>query len=218
MSFDSTEGRARTSAGVADGRGQGVCGHDEPPDRDCPARTSGLLAMRGPRAPSGSNLGHRPPSRVHVRAHTRSIVTTVASALPDLHPEHCPFCGIIAGRLTARRILEDERTLAFLDVNPATHGHVLVVPRRHALDLLAVPTEDLAACAIAAQQVAALQVERLGAKGVNVFNACGRAAWQTVPHLHLHVVPRYDDDALRPPWLSRPASATELDATARALR
>ena len=144
-------------------------------------------------------------------------MTTVASALPDSDPEHCPFCGIIAGRLPARRIVEDERTLAFLDIKPATRGHVLVVPRRHALDLLAVPTEDLAACAITAKGVAALQVERLGALGVNVFDACGRAAWQTVPHLHLHVFPRYDDDALRPPWLPEPASPEELDATARAL-
>ncbi|MHA3703732.1 HIT family protein [Jatrophihabitans sp. YIM 134969] len=138
--------------------------------------------------------------------------------MPDPDPADCIFCGIVAGRLPAVRVDEDELTVAFLDVNPATRGHTLVVPRRHARDLLAVDAADLAACAVGAQRVAAVLVERLGAAGVNVVNACGRAAWQSVPHLHLHVVPRYADDPLPLPWQPQPADPGDLAAVGALLR
>jgi histidine triad (HIT) family protein len=139
------------------------------------------------------------------------------SALPDLDPADCLFCGIVEGRVPSVRVAEDERTVAFLDVNPATAGHALVVPRRHSRDLLSTPPDDLGACVLTAQQLAARLVERLGATGVNVVNACGRSAWQTVPHLHLHVVPRYDSDALQLPWQPSPAAPGELERTAARL-
>ncbi len=144
-------------------------------------------------------------------------MTVVASALPDPRPEDCVFCGIVAGRVPARRVAEDEHTVSFLDLGPATRGHCLVVPRTHARDLLAVSPADLAACAVAARSLAARLVERLGATGVNVLNACGTSAWQTVPHLHLHVVPRYDEDGMTVPWRALSAPAEELDATAALL-
>lgn len=142
---------------------------------------------------------------------------SVPSALPDPEPRECLFCGIVEGRVPSFPVHQDERTVAFLDVNPATAGHLLVVPRRHARDLLAAPADDLAACISTAQQVAGRLVQRLGATGVNVVNACGRSAWQTVPHLHLHVVPRYDTDALQLPWLPSPAEPAELERTAARL-
>jgi histidine triad (HIT) family protein len=142
----------------------------------------------------------------------------VSSALPDPDPADCVFCGIVAGRVPSVPVAEDERTVAFLDVNPASRGHTLVVPRRHARDLLAVDAGDLAACAVAAQRVAGLLVERLGAAGINVVNACGRAAGQSVPHLHLHVLPRYADDALPVPFTAQPADPDELAATGALLR
>jgi histidine triad (HIT) family protein len=142
-------------------------------------------------------------------------VTAVPSALPDPHPDACVFCGIVDGRLPGRRVLEDERTVAFLDLNPATRGHALVVPRAHARDLMDIDPVDLAACAATAQQVAALAVERLQATGVNLLNACGTTAWQSVPHFHLHVVPRYE--ALPPPWTPTPGTAPDLDAVHAAL-
>ena len=140
------------------------------------------------------------------------------SALPDPDPADCLFCGIIAGRVPSVRLFEDERTVAFLDVNPATRGHLLVVPREHARDLLAIPPDDLSACIRTAQQMGSLVVQRLGATGVNVFNACGSSAWQTVPHLHLHVVPRYDDDPLQLPWVPLPGDAAELQQTGSLLQ
>ena len=130
----------------------------------------------------------------------------------------CLFCRIVAGEMPATVIDEDERTIAFMDINPATRGHALVVPRTHATDLLGVGAEDLAACALSAQRVARRASERLGAAGVNVLNSCGAPAWQTVFHLHLHVIPRYTDDPLRLPWVPGPGDPDEIAAAAAELR
>jgi histidine triad (HIT) family protein len=130
----------------------------------------------------------------------------------------CLFCKIVAGEVPSTRVDEDERTVAFMDINPATRGHALVVPRAHSRDLLDVPDEDLAACGAAARRLARRASERLGADGVNLLNSCGRAAWQTVFHFHVHVIPRYDDDPLRLPWVPGPGDADEIAAAAEALR
>jgi histidine triad (HIT) family protein len=130
----------------------------------------------------------------------------------------CIFCQIIAGELPGQIIAEDERTVAFMDINPATRGHALVVPRRHATDLLDTDPEDLAATVLAAQRVARRASERLGADGVNLLNSCGRASWQTVFHFHVHVIPRYVDDPLRLPWTPTAGDSAEIAAAAAELR
>ena len=129
----------------------------------------------------------------------------------------CLFCKIVAGEIPATRIAEDDRTVAFMDINPATRGHVLVVPREHASDLLAIDPEELAAVAKTAQRVAATMPDRLGADGVNLLNSCGREAWQTVFHFHMHVIPRYAADPLRLPWTPEPGDRDEIAAAARDL-
>ncbi len=85
----------------------------------------------------------------------------------------CPFCKIIAGEAAGQIIDEDERTVAFMDTEPATRGHAVVVPRHHAQDLLEIADEDLAATVAAARRLAARVIGRLGADGVNVINSCG---------------------------------------------
>ena len=129
----------------------------------------------------------------------------------------CLFCKIVAGEIPATRVREDERTIAFMDINPATRGHLLVIPREHSADLTDVPAEDLAACAAAAQALAIRAKERLDADGVNLLNSCGRAAWQTVFHFHLHVIPRYTGDPLRLPWHPAPGDRDEIAAAAERL-
>jgi histidine triad (HIT) family protein len=129
----------------------------------------------------------------------------------------CIFCKIVAGEVPSTRVEESERAIAFMDLSPATRGHVLVIPRDHAADLLAIGPEDLAACAALAQRVAARQVERLGADGVNVINSSRAAAWQTVFHFHMHVIPRFDGDPLRLPWVPAPGEPEEIAAAAREL-
>jgi histidine triad (HIT) family protein len=133
-------------------------------------------------------------------------------------PDDCIFCKIVAGELPAMIVDEDERTIAFMDISPATRGHALVIPRVHASDLHEVSDEDLAACAAAAQRLARRMRERLGADGVNVLNSCGSVAWQTVFHFHLHVIPRYVDDPLRLPWQPQPGDRDEIAAAGAELR
>jgi histidine triad (HIT) family protein len=130
----------------------------------------------------------------------------------------CLFCKIVAGEIPAQIVHEDDRTVAFMDINPGSRGHLLVVPRRHARDLLEIDQEDLAATMGAAQRMAARVGERLDADGVNLLNCCGSAAWQTVFHFHVHVIPRYDGDPLRLPWIPEPGDSDEIAATAQALR
>ena len=130
----------------------------------------------------------------------------------------CIFCKIVAGELPATIVDEDERTVAFMDISPATRGHALVVPRRHWRNLLEIGREDLAATVLAAQRLASRVVERLDADGVNLLNSCGSAAWQTVFHFHLHVIPRYEGDPLRLPWTPAQGDKEEIEAAAAALR
>ena len=130
----------------------------------------------------------------------------------------CIFCKIVAGEIPSAIVDEDESTLAFMDINPATRGHALVIPRKHAVDLLEIEPEELAAVVLAAQRLAVRMPERLGADGVNLINSCGNAAWQTVFHFHVHVIPRYAGDPLRLPWIPGPGDPDEIAAAAAALR
>jgi histidine triad (HIT) family protein len=134
------------------------------------------------------------------------------SADPD-----CIFCKILAQELPASIVDEDERTVSFMDINPATRGHALVIPRAHSRDLLSVEPEDLTAVVLTAKRLAGRMNERLGADGVNVINSCGAAAWQTVFHFHVHVIPRYAGDPLQLPWVPAPGDAQEIAAAAARL-
>jgi histidine triad (HIT) family protein len=129
----------------------------------------------------------------------------------------CLFCKIVAGELPATIVGEDERTVALMDINPATRGHVLVIPRAHSEDLLGIDPDDLRAVAVASQRQASRAKERLRADGVNLVNSCGAVAWQTVFHFHMHVIPRYADDPLRLPWVPAPGDPQEIAAAAQEL-
>lgn len=129
----------------------------------------------------------------------------------------CLFCQIAAGERPATILAQDERTVSFMDIQPATRGHALVIPRAHATDLYEIDAHELGACAAAAQRLALKARDRLGADGVNLINACRPAAWQTVFHFHIHVVPRYEGDPLQLPWTPRPGDEDEIAAAAREL-
>ena len=130
----------------------------------------------------------------------------------------CIFCKILAGELPGTVVAEDERTITFMDINPATRGHALVIPREHTRDLLSIDPDELAACAKAAQVYAHRVKDVLEPDGINVLNSCGEAAWQTVFHFHLHVIPRYEDDPLELPWVPGPGDADEIKATGEELK
>jgi histidine triad (HIT) family protein len=129
----------------------------------------------------------------------------------------CIFCKIVAGELPATIVDEDERTVSFMDISPATRGHALVIPREHSRDLLSVEPEDLSAVALAAKRLAGRLKQRLGADGVNLLNSCGAVAFQTVFHFHVHVIPRYEGDPLRLPWVPAPGDAGQIAAVAQEL-
>ena len=133
-------------------------------------------------------------------------------------PTDCLFCGIVAGDVPGQIVDSDEYTVAFLDVNPATRGHALVVPRRHSVDLMDVSDDDLGHTMLAARRLARRIDEVLGPDGFNLLNSCRPAAWQTIFHFHIHVIPRYDDDPLKLPWVPGPGDADEIAAVADRLR
>jgi histidine triad (HIT) family protein len=112
----------------------------------------------------------------------------------------------------------DEHTVSFMDINPATRGHALVVPRAHATDLMDVSDEDLEHTMVAARRLARRMDETLEPDGFNVLNACRPAGWQTIFHYHLHVIPRYEDDPLKLPWIPRGAEPEEIAAVADTIR
>ena len=114
-------------------------------------------------------------------------------------------------------VASEDRVLAFLDISPATRGHTLVIPRAHAQDIHEIGLDDLAASIALAQRIAGRARERLGADGVNLLHSSGSAAWQTVFHFHIHVIPRYLGDPLRLPWLPAPGDPAEIAAAGAAL-
>jgi histidine triad (HIT) family protein len=134
------------------------------------------------------------------------------------NPNDCIFCAIAAGEGSAEIVDSDEVTVAFMDINPATRGHALVIPRRHSVDLFDVSDQDLQASMLAARRLARRMRETIKPDGVNILNAAGRAAWQSVFHFHLHVIPRYEGDPLQLPWRPGPVPQSELAEVAEQLR
>jgi histidine triad (HIT) family protein len=132
--------------------------------------------------------------------------------------EECVFCKILAGELPAQKVDEDEHTVAFMDINPWTRGHAVVIPRNHVASLYEIGEDDLRRTMAGAQRLARRMKERLGCDGINLLNSCEPAAWQTIFHFHVHVIPRYDDDPLELPTRPRQAEAEELEKVADELR
>jgi histidine triad (HIT) family protein len=130
----------------------------------------------------------------------------------------CLFCKIVAGEIPSEVVQEDDDTIAFMDINPWTRGHALVIPRNHSKNLYEVPDDDIAAASRAAKRLANTMRERLGADGINLLNAAEPAAWQTVFHFHIHVIPRYENDPLQLPTRPQQASQEELAEVAAELR
>jgi histidine triad (HIT) family protein len=136
----------------------------------------------------------------------------------QLFPDSCVFCAIVAGRAPAIVVYEDEHTLAFMDINPATRGHVLVIPKRHARDLLDVDEEDLMHVMRTVRRVARAVDNALQPDGVNLIQANRRAAFQSVYHFHVHVIPRWFGDGIAPPWRHAPGDPEVLQEIGARIR
>lgn len=113
-----------------------------------------------------------------------------------IDPAECIFCQIVSGAAPAHRVFEDETVLVFLDIFPTTHGHTLVIPKRHRTDLLTSDADDLTHVIRCSQRVAAAIREVFRPDGIGVFQLNGAAAGQTVFHYHMHLIPRMQGDKL----------------------
>ena len=122
----------------------------------------------------------------------------------------CIFCKIVEGSLPSHKVLENDHCYAFLDIFPAGRGHTLVIPKRHVRDIHEADALTYSKVAAAAKDVADLLAAKLGSEGTTVFQMSREAGWQTVFHLHMHVIPRWKDDGLHKPWDIAPADDADL--------
>ncbi len=132
--------------------------------------------------------------------------------------ENCIFCSILAGDMPGEVVQEDEHTVAFMDIQPWTRGHAVVIPRRHVANLYEIEDDELARVNAAGRRLALRMRDNLGADGVNLLNSTNSAAWQTIFHFHLHVIPRYEGDPLRLPTQPAKVDPEEMARVAGEIR
>jgi histidine triad (HIT) family protein len=136
------------------------------------------------------------------------------------HPTEttCVFCKIVAGELPSFKLLEDEATIAFMDINPVNPGHALAVAKGHWPTVDVIPADVLAAVARTAQKIAKAAVTALKPAGVNLVQANGPAAGQSVPHLHIHIMPRRPGDDVSLNWEPKAGDRAEIEAIYKKLK
>ena len=131
----------------------------------------------------------------------------------------CIFCKIINGEIPAVKVLDEELVVAFMDINPSSKGHMLVVPKNHAENIFEIPEIDLVALIKAVKRCAKAVKKALNAEGITILQLNGKASDQIVPHLHIHVIPRWESDGLSvSTWEMKPGNMEEIQAIARKIR
>jgi histidine triad (HIT) family protein len=130
----------------------------------------------------------------------------------------CVFCKILGGQIPSTRVYEDERTVCFMDINPLNEGHCLVITRTHAATLFDAAEADLQAAIVTARRVARALRAALAPDGLNLLQANGAAAFQSVPHFHLHLIPRWKGDGKGFDWKLVPGDRERIQATAEKIR
>ena len=129
----------------------------------------------------------------------------------------CLFCKIIKGELPSEKVYEDENSYAFLDIHPINVGHTLVVPKRHAENIHDIPPVDFCALMESARKLASVVKEATGAEGINIGINNGSVAGQIIFHLHVHIIPRFQDDGHRH-WHGKDYQGDELKTIAAKIR
>jgi histidine triad (HIT) family protein len=131
----------------------------------------------------------------------------------------CIFCKIINGEIPAVKVLDEELVLAFMDINPSTRGHMLVVPKRHAENIFEISEGDLTAVITAVKRCATAVKQALKAEGATILQLNGKASDQIVPHLHIHIMPRWENDGLSiSTWEMNPGDMEEITDIARRIK
>jgi histidine triad (HIT) family protein len=122
----------------------------------------------------------------------------------------CVFCKIRDGEIPSFKIYEDERTLCFMDINPLNSGHCLIVTKTHAPTLFEAEAEDLKAAIVTAKKVALALLRAVKPDGLNMLQANGAAAFQSVSHFHLHLIPRWTNDGRGFDWKLVPGDRAQI--------
>jgi len=130
----------------------------------------------------------------------------------------CVFCKIRDGQLPSMRVYEDDRTFCIMDINPLTPGHCLVIIKNHSATLFDADLEDLQAAIATAQTVAGAIKTALKPDGLNVLQANGAAAFQSVPHFHLHLIPRFNNDGKGFDWKLVPGDRAAIVTAGEKIR
>lgn len=129
-----------------------------------------------------------------------------------MRKDDCIFCKIANGEIPSKTLYEDERFRVILDLGPAARGHALVIPREHASDLYELPEETASQVLVLAKKIAVRMADKLHCDGLNLIQNNGEAAGQTVPHFHLHMIPRYLKDGQKIGWVPGKPTQEELEA------
>ncbi len=111
----------------------------------------------------------------------------------------CLFCKIVAGDVPSTKVFENDAVIAIMDIRPWTKGHCLLIPKNHSANIFEIDEQDAAEVIKAAKTLAPAVKTGLGADGLNLLQSNGHAAWQSVDHFHLHLIPRWFSDSLIPP-------------------
>ena len=130
----------------------------------------------------------------------------------------CIFCKIVAGAIPCTKVYEDAHVLSFLDIGPISPGHTLLVPKKHYGAIMEMPAGEVAALFKPVAALAAAVKAAVGADGINVLQNNGPTAGQVVPHLHIHLIPRWPNDGLGFRWPAREADVAVLARQAEAIR
>ena len=130
----------------------------------------------------------------------------------------CVFCKIVTGQIPCTRVWEDDVCLAFLDIGPISPGHTLVIPKKHYESVSEMPADEAAHIASKFPALAAAVKEAVGADGINILQNNGPSAGQVVPHLHIHLIPRWPGDGLGFRWPAKTGDPEVLKKQAEAIR
>jgi histidine triad (HIT) family protein len=130
----------------------------------------------------------------------------------------CVFCKLRDGQIPSMKIFEDDVTIAFMDINPINSGHCLVITKAHAANLYEAEPADLAAAMTTAKRVGTALRAALKPDGLNLMQANGPGAFQSVQHFHIHLIPRYTNDGRGMDWTPVPGNRDEIVATAEKIK
>jgi histidine triad (HIT) family protein len=130
--------------------------------------------------------------------------------IQEMVKQQCIFCKILAGEIPAHKVYEDSKVLAFLDIKPANLGHVLLIPKKHYSVLPQMPDDEVCYLFAVAKQLSGVIFDTVGAEGVEIRQRNGQVAGQLVPHVHVHIIPRYQNDNVPTDWNPKEFSEAEL--------